>query len=235
MYNDLVSSLDRFLEESRHLDSVLQQDGARQWSGLEESLAYVDAAYASLDTWSLRIDRTRRILAKVRNRSRSLVSFNKLPAEVVVHILSLADTDCIFKSRDWLHNLLGYRPSPLANVSVASKWLRGVATSTPSLWTHVDLSVNQPHEAAYMCYARSCLQYSQKQLLDVHILDDTRKNRRRSVGVIDTLAPHAHRIASLNIEAEQSIIDEILINLFGDTSPCQPYCPQALNLSSQKD
>ncbi|KAG8737174.1 hypothetical protein FRC10_008482, partial [Ceratobasidium sp. 414] len=221
IYDNLVSSLDHFLSESEHLDSVLQQDGAREWSGLEESLAYVDAAYASLDAWSLQIDRTRRILGRVRNRSRLLVPFNKLPAEVVVHILSLADTDCIFKYRNWLHKPLEYQPSPLANVLVASKWLRDVAASAPSLCTHVDLSVNEPYEAAYLHHARSCLEFSGQQPLDVHVLDDTRESQRRSMGVIRTLAPHAHRISSLNIEAEEPVMNEILTNLFGNASTCQ--------------
>ncbi|KAG8696921.1 hypothetical protein FRC08_006844 [Ceratobasidium sp. 394] len=221
VYNDLVSSLDHFLNESRHLDSVLQQDGAHGWSALEESFAYVDAAFVSLGTWSTQIDRIRRILGRVRNRSRSLVPFNKLPTSVTVYILSLADTSCIFEYRDGHHKSLEYRPSPLANVSVASKWLRDVATGTPSLWTHIDLSVNEPHETAYMHYARSCLQYSRERPLDVHILDDTSENRRRSAGVIATLAPHAHRIASLNVGASESVMNEILVSLFGKANPCQ--------------
>ncbi|KAG8693738.1 hypothetical protein FRC08_008935 [Ceratobasidium sp. 394] len=221
VYNDLVSSLDHFLNESEHLGSVLQQDGAHECSGLGESLSYVDAAFTSLNAWPSQIDRIRRILAGVHNRSRSLVPFTKLPTEVIVYILSLADTDCIFEHRDGAYKPLEYRPSPLTNVSFASKWLHDIATSASSLWTHVDLSVNKPHEAAYMRHARSCLQYSRERPLDVHILDDTRENRRRSAGVVATLASHAHRIASLDIKANESVMNEILASLFGKTNPRQ--------------
>ncbi|KAG9128116.1 hypothetical protein FRC07_004732 [Ceratobasidium sp. 392] len=187
-------------------------------SGLEESLVYVDSALASLDTWPSRVRDARTILSTVRNRSRSLVPFNRLPTEIIAHTLSLIETDCIVKYRLNLDRL-EHRPFRLANLFAVSKWMRSVITNTPSLWTHVDLALGLSREATYMSHARACLKYSEQQSLHVHIADSEGKLKaHQGVSVINLLAPHAHRIASVGFHVTQRLAGEMVLGIFSGTA-----------------
>ncbi|KAG9122498.1 hypothetical protein FRC07_001091, partial [Ceratobasidium sp. 392] len=220
-YSQLVSTLDSFLADCSHLDSVLNQPAARDWSGLEASLVYVDSALASLDTWPSRVRDARTILSTVRNQSKPLAPFNRLPAEVIVHILSFIETDCIVKHRPHLDRV-ELRPFFFANISAVSTRMRNVITSTPSLWTHVDLAVGSSREVTYMSHARACLKYSGQQPLHVHIVDNEDELKEyQTASVTDLLAPHAHRIASVGFHVAQRLAREMVLGIFSGATSYQ--------------
>ncbi|KAG8705748.1 hypothetical protein FRC09_002778 [Ceratobasidium sp. 395] len=159
------------------------------------------------------------MLGKVRNQSRSLVSFNKLPAEIIVNILSLIDNTCIVKPYRPESATAEAPPFPLAAVSIAGKSLRNTAISAPSLWTHVDLPIGWSCEAAYLCYARSCLRYSRQRPLYVHIADNKDEHKGyQGADIAALLAPHAHRIDSISFHTTSDLARGMLLELFGNTS-----------------
>ncbi|KAG9085932.1 hypothetical protein FS749_004003 [Ceratobasidium sp. UAMH 11750] len=198
IYEQLTSTFDSFLAETISLDLAFQQPGAREWSGLEDSLVRVDTAFASLGIWTSRIRDTRSTLGTIRNQSRSLVPLGRLPNE----------------REDEL-----YQPSPLVSVSVASKWLRSITKSAPSLWTHIDLAIGEPYEAACLRRGRSYLRYSEQRPLYVHIIHT--KHGFRDAGVINLLAPHAYRIALLDLQIDEFRAEGIVLKLFGNIASCQ--------------
>ncbi|KAG8736457.1 endoplasmic reticulum retention protein, partial [Ceratobasidium sp. 414] len=110
----LITDPDAYLAECTQLDAILQQPGAREWSGLEESLVVVDAMVALLNIEPILLPHICATLGGIRNRSRKLVPLNKLPAELVVRILLLVDTDCLashnYNSFSW--DNANYLPRP---------------------------------------------------------------------------------------------------------------------------
>ncbi|KAG8696483.1 hypothetical protein FRC09_008484 [Ceratobasidium sp. 395] len=217
VYERMVLNLDEFLAESSRLFSALDKPGAHNWSELEGSLKSIDSTLTSPDTWPLRIRDVRAVLGAVRNRSKSLVPLRKLPDEVVTYILSFLGTECIIKDISKERDL----PLALAAVSMTSKWLRTTATSTSSLWTHFDIPMDGSNREAYMCHARSCLLYSERQYLYIdifNVLCGYEKTRSRSM--IALLAPHAHRIVSIGLHTTLRLAKETLLELFShSTSP----------------
>ncbi|KAG8767558.1 hypothetical protein FRC12_006174 [Ceratobasidium sp. 428] len=215
VYERLVSTLDEFLAECSQLDSILEQPGAYKWSELEEALQYVDHTLGSLHgTWSSRMRKAGAVLGTVRNRSKLLAPLNKLPGELIVHILSILDTDCVTSPRPGTY----VSPFPVTAVSMASKQLRSITTSAPSLWTHVDFFIGGVNEAACMSHARSCLQYSGQQSLHVHAFDGSSTKNNSSDEMIALLTPHRHRIISVSLNLIPHLAKEILLRLFSDTT-----------------
>ncbi|KAG9126332.1 hypothetical protein FRC07_003853 [Ceratobasidium sp. 392] len=215
LYDQLVSAFDYFLAESKKLDLTLQPD-VSGCPKLEEQLASVDAALTSL---SARMCNVRAVLGKMRNQSRSLVPLRKFPDEIVAHILSLVKVDCITKYRYSQTEGAGYQPPLLANISFVNKWLRDIATSTPSLWTHIDLAIGEPYEEDCIHRGRSYLRYSGEKLLQVHVI-----HTDRAVGasaIVKLLAPHAHRIVSLDLQTVGYYAKDIVFGLFSNIDSCQ--------------
>ncbi|KAG8702068.1 hypothetical protein FRC08_003720 [Ceratobasidium sp. 394] len=217
----LITNPDAYLAECTQLDSILQQPGAREWSGLEDSLVTVDSVVALLNLLPAMWPHTRAILGAVRNRSRKLVPLNRLPAELVVRILSLADTDCLASCQYNSFDEKQYRLPPVICVSVASKWLRDIVTSAPSLWTHLDLAMGEPYEEMYMHRARTYLRYSEQLLLYVHVAEDEAIKQRQAADIIGFLTPFMHRVVSLELHVAAHFIREIMLGLFNNLTSCQ--------------
>ncbi|KAG8702813.1 hypothetical protein FRC08_003235 [Ceratobasidium sp. 394] len=97
---------------------------------------------------------------------------------------------------------------------IASKHLRDISTTAPPLWTHIDLVIGSPHEEIYMRYASACLRYSGRLHLQVHIVENQTKRIPQTAGLVGLLAPHADRIASLDLQISAPLAREIMLGLF---------------------
>ncbi|KAG8688247.1 hypothetical protein FRC09_013013 [Ceratobasidium sp. 395] len=157
----------------------------------------------------------------MRNRSTSLVPITKLPAETILQILSLTDVDCILnhRSRRYTGSRKYYQPSPLTSVSATNKWFRDIATSTPSLWTHVDLAIGATYQKACLRHGRPYVEHSGQSPLHVHVAQTDPMHDAR--GIVKLMAPHAHRIASLHLQTAEYYTLDIILGLFGNIASCQ--------------
>ncbi|KAG9097792.1 hypothetical protein FS749_005487 [Ceratobasidium sp. UAMH 11750] len=216
-YDQLVSAMDNFVAGCVNLDSALQQPGASSWSELDSVLAVVDATVSSLEAHP-KIRSARAILGAIRNRSRSLVPFNKLPADLIVYTMSFVNNNCAI---DYYWEISGgeLQPShPLASVLLVNKPLRDLLIRTPSLWTHIDLFPTGPHETTYRRYAQACLKYSGESPLHVHIMEEEPSNSPEITSLVGLLGPHTHRIVSLYLRLSVSLQRKILLGLYEYTT-----------------
>ncbi|KAG8700212.1 hypothetical protein FRC09_006105, partial [Ceratobasidium sp. 395] len=217
VYDQFASALRSFLAESISLDLALQNPSAREWTGLEGSLVQIDTALTSFDTQTRN---ARAALGRMRNRSTSLVPITKLPSEAILQILSLTDVDCILNHRSRHYTgTKHYQPSPLANVSATNKWFRDIATSTPSLWTHVDLAIGATYQEDCLRRGRAHVEHSGQSPLHVHVAQTDPMHDAR--GIVKLMAPHSHRIASLHLQTAESYTLNIVLGLFGNIASCQ--------------
>ncbi|KAG8701982.1 hypothetical protein FRC09_005019 [Ceratobasidium sp. 395] len=218
VYDQFASTLSSFLAESISLDLVLQNPSAREWTGLEGSLAQIDTALTSFDTQTRN---ARAALGRMRNRSTSLVPITKLPAETILQILSLPDVDCILnhRSRHYIGSRKRYQPSPLTSVSATNKWFRDIAISTPSLWTHVDLAIGATYQEDCLRRGRAYVEHSGQSLLHVHIAQTDPMHDSKDI--VKLMAPHAHRITSLHLQTAQYNTLNIILGLFSNIASCQ--------------
>ncbi|KAG8732781.1 hypothetical protein FRC12_019136 [Ceratobasidium sp. 428] len=220
-YEQLASILDTFSLGCTQLSSALKHPGACEWSGLEESLTYVDAAFASLNDCCSQTSKVRATLGTVHNQSRSLVPFSKLPDEVVVHILSLVN------AKDSLD--LRYEPSPikhrqppwsLLSILATNKHLRRIATSAPSLWTYAHLLVEDLGDT-YLQYIQRVLLYSEQLPLQIRITGDVDDDEAVARCLTRLLDSHAHRIVSLDFRIDLTCAWPVILDLFTNIPSCQ--------------
>ncbi|KAG8753949.1 hypothetical protein FRC12_011363 [Ceratobasidium sp. 428] len=168
----------------------------------------------------------RAALGTARNHSKSLVSFNKLPDEIIANILSLIGVDDPLDPRyDDLYPIEYKQPlHPLLGIIASSKHLRHIAINTPSLWTYVELSVETLRDT-YLEHVRRVLLYSQQLPLQVRIIgeidDEEEKEEDVSNCLILLLGSHTHRIASLDFQIPLTCAWPVKLDLFTDISSCQ--------------
>ncbi|QRW05614.1 F-box-like domain protein [Ceratobasidium sp. AG-Ba] len=216
VFERFTLTLDMFLAESINLDSVLKQRDAQTWGHLEASLTYIDEVYKSLETRCSQVQKAREVLGTIRNRSRSLAPLNILPVETVYRILRYAGADCI-NDREDPQSLKGCTPSPLQNLLITSKYLREVSTGRPSLWTHIDLVLDNKLSRPYMRHAKSCLRYSAQLPLQIHIAENVDLNEKSPVeDVVKLLARCIRQIISLDLRVSISLAPSIILGLYRD-------------------
>ncbi|KAG8729722.1 hypothetical protein FRC12_020766, partial [Ceratobasidium sp. 428] len=198
IYEQLIHTLDTFSAECAGLSSILPHSDSRRWSGQEESLAYINTALVSLETRLSQISNARATLGTARNRVESLTPFSKLPREIIVEILSLANADPIIGSRYNEDHPTRQSHSPLLSMSDTCRYLRNVAINMPSLWTNINLAVENSKDA-HLRYGQRFLLYSQRLPLRVCITGDMdyEDYKAAKYHLLGLLAPHADRIASL--------------------------------------
>ncbi|KAG8737175.1 hypothetical protein FRC10_008483 [Ceratobasidium sp. 414] len=220
VYGLLVSTLDSFAVECTNLDLALQKSSAGKWpEQLEKSLISVDAAFTSLESCHSKIRGARTTLGRARNRSRTLVPLNKLPAEIIAHISALTDASSIIDPQyDGLYS--DPLPPPLLSLSVVNRHLRDILTSAPSAWSHLNLVIDKP-QTTHLCYARSCLKYSRHLPLHVRIAGGITGQEGNPTNLLRLLAPHAHRVVSLNLQVSLYWAGEVVRDLFSKSSSCQ--------------
>ncbi|KAG8772250.1 hypothetical protein FRC12_003183 [Ceratobasidium sp. 428] len=221
-YEQLASVLDTFSSEGAQLSSALKHPNACKWSGLERSLTYVDAAFASLNNCSSQVSNVRATLGTVHNQSRSLVPFSRLPDEVVVHILSHINANDPQVDLRYEPGSIDYKQPlfPLLSILTASKHLRHIAISTPSLWTYVYLFVEDLGDA-YSQHIRRVLLYSQQLPLQVHVAGGVDNDEIIVKCLPRLLDSHAHRIASLDFQIPLACAWPVILDLFTNIPSCQ--------------
>ncbi|KAG9118280.1 hypothetical protein FRC07_007279, partial [Ceratobasidium sp. 392] len=169
------------------------------------------------------ISSSRAALGLARNRSKSLVPFNKFPDEIAAHILSFLDIDSNSDIRYDTVRLDNQSLSSLLNVSATSKRLRELAIGTPSLWTRIDLIVDQSKDT-YLQHGRHFLSYSKQLPLRIRIAGDVDENdedQKVAKCLTSLFALHANRIASLDFQVPLTCAWKVILGLFSDTSSCQ--------------
>ncbi|QRV76713.1 F-box-like domain protein [Ceratobasidium sp. AG-Ba] len=216
VFEQLTVTLDSFLAESINLDSILKQRDAQTWGYLEATLMHIDGVYKSLETRCSQVQKARAVLGTIRNRSRSLAPLNMLPIETVYRILRYAGADCI-NDREDPQSLRGCTPSPLQNLLITSKYFREVSIGRPSLWTHIDLALDNKLSRPYMRHAKSCLRYSAQLPLQIHIAENVNLNEKSPVEeVVKLLARCMRHIISLDLRVSISLARSIILGLYRD-------------------
>ncbi|KAG8693936.1 hypothetical protein FRC09_010169, partial [Ceratobasidium sp. 395] len=223
-YDQLASVLDSFSLECTQLSAELQHPGALERSGLQESLLYVETAVASLvNTCSSQMSSVCAAFTTALYRSRPLPSFDKLPDELAVHILSLVNADDPLDLRYEPYPVKCKKPvSPLLNIMTTNKRLRQLATNTPSLWTYVDVFIGDlgPRYA----YSRDALLNSQQLPLQVRVTGKIKEEEETEYCINSLtylLNPHAHRIASLDFRVPLTCAWPVILNLFSGVPSCR--------------
>ncbi|KAG8694329.1 hypothetical protein FRC09_009910, partial [Ceratobasidium sp. 395] len=166
----------------------------------------------------------RAALGMAHNQYRSLISFNKLPDEIVVYILSLIDINNPVDPQYHGHSPIQYGPlPPLLGIMATSRHLRHIAIDTPSLWTHVDLRIEILRDT-YWEYVRRVLCYSQQLPIQVRItgrIYDGGDEKVVSECLVLLLHSHAHRIVSLDLRTPLTCYWPIMLGLFTKIPSCQ--------------
>ncbi|QRV76894.1 F-box-like protein [Ceratobasidium sp. AG-Ba] len=216
-YERFTLALDSLRKETIGLDAIIQQADMRKWSGSEEALQYVDAVHESLETRISEIRGIHLTLGTVRNQSRTLVPFNRLPIETIVYILSLANTECLVDLQDQSQRPL------LQRLCRTSRYLRNIVIRAPSLWTHVDMITERADASDH---GKSCVQFSGRLPLHIHIFEDegsTRPYQYFSLAAV--LRPCIGRITALHIKGSAQFAAGFLSLLWkeGTSSQVQEF------------
>ncbi|QRV91634.1 hypothetical protein RhiJN_19652 [Ceratobasidium sp. AG-Ba] len=111
-------------------------------------------------------------------------------------------------------------------MSTVSKGIRTITTSTPLLWTHVDLALTQSYKNVYTRHAQNCFKYSRHQSLYVHVFIEAEPNSIDAKRVIKVLRPHMSRIVSITLRAPGSLTRDLVRELFDnpDVSHLRDIC-----------
>ncbi|KAG8679363.1 hypothetical protein FRC09_019015, partial [Ceratobasidium sp. 395] len=155
VYEQLTSVLGSFSLECTQLSIALQHPDALEWSGLSDSLLYVKTAFASLgNAYSSQMSSVYAAFATVLHQLELFASFDRLPDELVVYILSFVNVDDPLDLRYEPYPAECQQPiPPLLNIMATNKRLRHLATKTPSLWTFVDVFLEDlDFQDAYIQY-----------------------------------------------------------------------------------
>ncbi|KAG8739830.1 hypothetical protein FRC12_016182 [Ceratobasidium sp. 428] len=233
VYEQLTSILDSFTLECTQLSMALRHPDAFKWSGLQGSLRCVETASTSIfNAYTSQTSSICNIFTTVLHRSRSFAPFDRLPDELVVYILSFVNAGDPLDLR--------YEPypadcqqavSPLLNIMATNKRLRHLATETPSLWTYVDVFVEDlDFRPAYVQYLRGVLLKSQQLPLQVRITgrmfgeeEDEADEDIIKMILTRLLGPHAHRITSFDLQIPLTFAWPVILDLFSNVQPaaCQ--------------
>ncbi|KAF8610162.1 hypothetical protein BDV93DRAFT_8808 [Ceratobasidium sp. AG-I] len=145
---------------------------------------------------------------------------------MLIYIFTLAKVHCIHDavSHYWgleEQALSLLSPESLANVCV---YWRNLLHNTPTLWTHIDLSIDQPWDSNFAFHAQRSLDRANQLPLYVHI--EGNEWSSDSQAAVDLLAPYANRIVSLDLPSNALTAHSILLGLFS-----APYCGSVQYLS----
>ncbi|KAG8767975.1 hypothetical protein FRC12_005912 [Ceratobasidium sp. 428] len=146
------------------------------------------------------------------------VTIDYLPLEIFACIFSLSMPDCVQDAQITRHVHYGF-------VNVCRYW-RQIATSTPSLWTHIDLHNNFPHDLLLMLLERG-----KNYPIDIHLVELRPKQDILSEAIL-LLKPHIHRVCSLKIEVKIPVANDTIamVNQWLDYG--DPALANALDIST---
>ncbi|KAF8608711.1 hypothetical protein BDV93DRAFT_206227 [Ceratobasidium sp. AG-I] len=178
-------------------------------SRLAQVLSGVDKSLSSLEAGALELQNAQRALRHLRNQSTLLAPINRLPAETLTRIFTLA-TSCVFSVS------VSHRKASRLTIgsisSVCSHW-RKVALGASSLWCHIDLTVGKSLDRPLVFYATKSLERAGTLPLHVHV-EGGHKIKPAAQRIIKTLLPYRNRISSLHLELDVSIARTIISGLF---------------------
>lgn len=180
-------------------------------------LISVDADFPVLLREADRMTRNLATMRKLRNRSTDLVAINRLPAELLASILSLA----VHATRADL-SLQVHQKKPLDFVNVVSSvsaYWRHVSLGTPTLWAEIsfDRAGGADHAALWLERSRSC------PLLLRSLLSEYDSHEQ---GLINLAGKHSSRFRSLVLGSDTTVGQEIFYNA------CEQYTEASVPLES---
>ncbi|KAF8608710.1 hypothetical protein BDV93DRAFT_518778 [Ceratobasidium sp. AG-I] len=205
----LMPMLSHYLDSAACLErAILHFNNQSDQSGLSQALACVDILLPPLDLGALQLHHAQSTLKNLRNQSAVLAPANRLPAEILTRIFTLA-TVCPFSmySKDASQFIIG-------SLSSVCRYWRKVALGASSLWCHIDLAVGARRSPCTL-YATKSLERAGSLPLQVHI-QGRESSWSDEIRVVEFLSPHANRIVSLHLCLDTSIACTIIARLFKD-------------------
>ncbi|KAF8603328.1 hypothetical protein BDV93DRAFT_544783 [Ceratobasidium sp. AG-I] len=173
------------------------------------NLTSTDATLSPINSSPSRLCQTRPILSTPHARDFPSLTINDLPTEILCYIFKLAKVYCTIDALSY-HIVPSFldRDKPRSLFSPDN-----ISPVTPSLWTHVDLSIGRLQDTNLAFHAQRSLEHAKQLPLHIHV--DSNRETGDSRAVIDFLAPYANRIASLDLSGNVLTARSILLDLFG--------------------
>lgn len=183
----------------------------------------INSAQLEISQSSLReemLGRAQVYLSKARNRSPTLISFNKLPPEIITRIFQdAAETSCDCDSSPTAFSVLSdHSPSTLLSIThVCTHW-REIAINMPSLWSHVTIT---PNRHGHFTKITNCAQMWFDRAGDVKLYIHLAGARLSLLGfgnfdvIHRCLLPHLHKIIGLRVHPswQTSVLNRLLPSL----------------------
>lgn len=148
------------------------------------------------------------------------VTTEDLPPEILCYIFMLAKVHCTldassdrrvarFRTGDESLSLPAFSPDNISPVCV--RW-RKLFNSTPALWTHIDLEIDQFPDTKLAFHAERSLERAKQLPLYIHI--EGNRSYSDSHALVALLTPYANRIVSLDLSGDALMSRSILLDLF---------------------
>lgn len=159
----LKSALERYLNACLAITN--QYELGSTLDGFSKAIINELQQTASYET---KINESKTILKRVRNRRSDLVPISSLPPELLTHIFCLACKmePCFLSNTTALSNYPSRPPESLLHV--CSHW-RSVALASPILWTHIDIAPYHMRNRDILTHGNLFAANSGEAPLDVHV------------------------------------------------------------------
>ncbi|KAF8605389.1 hypothetical protein BDV93DRAFT_521709 [Ceratobasidium sp. AG-I] len=193
----LAHTIQDYVDACNTLDTALSRHSGQK--SLEQTLVGLDTELSGLEQDYERLSQTHVVLSRHRNQSKELAPINRLPAEILSQIFRFAVCLCPHQ----LRNMTVAKPYiyPDALAGVCSAWRRA-AVNLPSLWSHIDLTINATNTDNYYQCARIWSERAKNTPLDLHIrpIDNTPAiDEPQVLELLAFLASLAEKIRSLDV------------------------------------
>lgn len=198
----LAHTIQDYADACDTLDDALSRHSEQK--SFEQTLVDLDAEQSGLEKDYERLNRTHVVLSRNRNLSKQLVPINSLPVEILSQIFQHATCTCPYE----LKYLSGVGPHiyPDALAGVCSIW-RKIAVNSPSLWSHIDLTISTAKNNNYYRCARIWSERAKNAPLELHIQSIDKAPAIAESQVLELLAfltPLAKRVRLLQVWFDRS-------------------------------
>ncbi|KAG8748085.1 hypothetical protein FRC12_013925 [Ceratobasidium sp. 428] len=212
----LAASLERYVNECHRIKDVQLNlahalgNTSQIWDMFDD----MDEELARLESYPSKLRQARVEVSVARNRSPKLAPIMDLPQELLAHIFELV-LFAEYRDRFILDEFdyAGHKLEPLMHPNILSSvctYWRQVATNTPSLWVHIDLSVSGEHKEKYYARASRFIRKASNALLFVRIHHLAPSDPNDVQQLTTWLAPIVGQIYSLNIFIGNPLFKETL-------------------------
>ncbi|CAE6498421.1 unnamed protein product [Rhizoctonia solani] len=192
----LHTAWEHYLQACSDLDNLIWQRET-YYDPCRGFLQYIDDELARLSRYEENAQRAQRTLKRVRQCACYLAPIHSLPSEILLRIFYvLLAGPCSLGQLNYETPVpQNQKPGPITQV--CSRW-RNIATSSPFLWTHVDIPLTQPSAPRLLSRAKLHVQQSANLPLELHVYSAGDNNSQTGytpvIQLLETVAGQARTL-----------------------------------------